>query len=405
MPKPPVLTASDARALAQLAVLAVTGVTDVAQEAHHGFLQLPGALGRLTHPALTLIPDIVYTSIKGMTQVIGAGVDSILSMVPERTRHSPVSVSREAALAALNGVVGDLLAEKHSPLAISMCFRVQGKEVTVSPSALRQAFPNAKANLLVMVHGSSMNDLQWRWGTHDLGEVLATHTNSTVLWLHYNSGLHISTNGRQLAHLLEQLTKSWPVSVKGLTLVGHSMGGLVMRSACHFAQRHKLHWLSTLRAGAFLGTPHFGAPLERMGRVVDFALGALPTTRAFARLGKIRSAGVGDLALGSLSDEDWQNGRKTRRVWIPLPAGVNWFVAAAVLGKRSLKGKARAAAHLIGDGLVPLASALGLEGAHGENLGVDASNRWVGYQLTHVELLKSRRLASKLKTWLKAQTA
>ncbi len=400
MPKPPVLNASDARALAQLAVLAVTGVTDVTQEAHHNFVRLPGALGRLAQPALTLIPNIVYTSIKGMTQVIGAGVDSILSFVPERANPTLVSFPREAALAALNGVVGDLLAEKQSALAISMGFRVAGKSVSVSRSALLKAFPQAHANILIMVHGSSMNDLQWRHGAHDLGEVLAAHTDSTVLWLHYNSGQHISTNGHEFAQLLEQLVKNWPMRVNTLTLIGHSMGGLVIRSACHSAQQQKLRWLLALKAGAFLGTPHFGAPLERMGRLVDFALEALQTTRAFARLGKIRSAGVGDLALGSLSDEDWQSARKNRRVWVPLPEGVNWFAAAAVLGKRSLTGKARATAHLIGDGLVPLKSALGIEGAPGESLGLEKDNQWVGYQMNHVELLRSKRLALKLKGWL-----
>ena len=168
---------------------------------------------------------------------------------------------------------------------------------------------------------------------------LARDLGATGLRLRYNSGLHVSTNGRQLAGLLEALVERWPRPVEEIAIVAHSMGGLVARSACHYAAAAGHAWPRRLRTLVFLGTPHHGAPLERIGNLAQLALAATPWSAPFARLGKIRSAGITDLRHGSLLDEDWEGRDRFAhghddRLAVPLPAGVRCFAIAASAGRR-----------------------------------------------------------------------
>ena len=179
------------------------------------------------------------------------------------------------------------------------------------------------------------------------------------------------------------------------------MGGLVARSACHYGEVAGHAWLRHLRSIVFLGTPHHGAPLERGGNWVDVVLDASPYTTAFARLGKIRSAGITDLRQASMVDEDWEQGdrfarSRRRQVALALPQNVNCYAVAASLAKKSggLAGK------LLGDGLVPVASALGRHGVLRRNLALPKSRQWVGYGMNHLDLLDRREVYARIRRWL-----
>ena len=210
-------------------------------------------------------------------------------------------------LAAVNGVLGDHLAASANPLAIPMRLRRDGQPLDLTTPALAAAIPQPTGKILVLAHGLCMNDLQWRRKEHDHGAALAADAGFTPVYLHYNSGLHVSTNGRAFAGQLEALLHAWPVPVDELVIIGHSMGGLVARSACHYGKLAGHAWPRHLRKIVFLGTPHHGTPLERGGNWVTVGLGVSRYTAAFARLGKIRSAGITDLRYGSLLDEDWED--------------------------------------------------------------------------------------------------
>ncbi len=166
-------------------------------------------------------------------------------------------------------------------------------------------FRRLPGRLLVLVHGLCMNDLQWRRNGHDHGAALAHDGGWQPLYLHYNSGRHASTNGREFADLLETLVAQWPVPVEELVVLAHSMGGLVARSACQHAELSQQRWLKHLRKIVFLGTPHHGAPLERHGHGLQRLVGISPYTAPLARLGMIRSAGITDLRHGNVLDQDW----------------------------------------------------------------------------------------------------
>ena len=175
-----------------------------------------------------------------------------------------------------------------------------------------------------MVHGSCMSDRQWCRSGHDHGAELARDLGYQAVYLHYNSGRHVSTNGREFAGQLESLVSGWPAPLDEIVIVAHSMGGLVTRSACHHAEVSHLTWRAKLRTMVFLGTPHHGAPLERGGNWLDFLLGVSRYSAPLAQLGKIRSAGVTDLRFGNVLDEHWEGRDRfekgaDRRSPLPLP--------------------------------------------------------------------------------------
>jgi pimeloyl-ACP methyl ester carboxylesterase len=221
------------------------------------------------------------------------------------------------------------------------------------------------------------------------------------VYVHYNSGLHISTNGHQLAALLEQLVAAWPVALDEIVLVGHSMGGLVARSACHAGDAAGHAWRPQLRALICLGSPHHGAPLERGGAWADLVLGLSRYSAPLARLGKIRSAGITDLRFGDVLDEHWHGfdrfaHRKDRRRPCPLPAGVQCYAIAATRGSEA--GDLQAS-----DGLVPVASALGLHAAPELTLVFPDAHRWIALETDHIGLLGAASVYEQLRSWLTSQ--
>lgn len=266
---------------------------------------------------------------------------------------------------------------------------------------MTEVISQLSGKVVVLVHGLCMSDLQWNWQGHDHGAVLARELGYTPVYLHYNSGLHISTNGRAFADLIEVLLKIWPLPVKELVIIGHSMGGLVSRSACHYGEIAGHGWLRKLRKLIFLGTPHHGAPLERGGNWVDIILGSTPYTSPIARIGKIRSAGITDLRHGNLIDEHWQGRDRFEhsadiRSPVPLPKDVLCFAIAATTGKRVGDLRDR----LLGDGLVQMRSALGRHKESSQTLSFPEERQWVGYGMNHMELLNHPEVYQQIKRWL-----
>ena len=392
---------TDLRGASRLAIAATTGVAELVEAMHHTIGRAPAPLGKPVRGRPGGIAGAVYGAVRGVTKLVGGGIDAALALLPPMLREGGDWNGRDQVLAALNGVLGDYLARTANPLAIAMQLRRDGLPLELRRDAMRGAVPDAKGRLVVLLHGLCMSDRQWARNGHEHGRQLAQALDATALYLNYNSGLHVSTNGRQFATLLEQLVREWPVPVSELVIVGHSMGGLVARSATRIAQDDGLAWRARLRSLVFLGTPHHGAPLERGGHWIDVFIGASPYTAAFDRLGRIRSAGITDLRHGSVLDEDWQgqdrfaHGRDGR-VPLPLPDDVACYAIAATAGKRS----GPLAERLIGDGLVPVDSALGRHEDPRRALAFPAAHTWIAYQTHHLELLGSERACRHMVDWL-----
>ena len=399
------LQASDLRGAARLATDATAGLTNLVEALHERIARVPG-LGSQTLDGRTGgITGLVYQSIRGVTRVVGGSIDALLALLTpalaSATKDRMPSPEREAIVAALNGVLGDYLAASGNPLATPMTLRRAGTALTLEHDALRQQLPDAGPRPLVLLHGLCMNDLQWQRAGHDHGAALARELGFTPVYLRYNSGLHISINGHALAQQLAQLVAHWPVPVERLALLGHSMGGLLARSAFHDGVQAGLAWPARVSDLVCLGSPHHGAPLERAGHWVDVVLGAAPYAAPFARLGKSRSAGITDLRRGNLVDEDWVGRDRfvrdaDRRQPVPLPPKVRCFAIAATTGLQSGDLKDR----LLGDGLVPLDSALGRHADPARTLAFAAERQWVGYGMNHLDLLSRPEVFAQLRQWL-----
>ncbi|MCB1535151.1 MAG: alpha/beta fold hydrolase [Rhodoblastus sp.] len=246
-----------------------------------------------------------------------------------------------------------------------------------------------------------MSDLQWTRKEHDHGAALARDCGVTPVFLSYNSGLHISQNGRAFADMLERLVAQWPTQVEEIVLLGHSMGGLVARSAVHYANLSGHGWTRKLSKMVFLGAPHHGAPLERIGSWVEGALGKIPYAAVFGRLGAVRSAGITDLRYGFLVDEDWRaadrcaHGDKARAV-IPLPDRVACYAIAATTAKTT----GGIWDQTIGDGLVQVASALGAHRDPALSLRFPREHTAILCETGHLDLLASQEAYATIRNWL-----
>lgn len=402
------LQPTDIRGISQLVEDAIGGVAYIIEALQKSF-----SFDKTSNPSLCA-REIRHQNLHKIVTRFGGKLDavflsSLLSMSEGRSY-----AKRDAMLAALNGVLGDHLRDSSNPLAIPMRIRYNGTPLGQSTQELVSVIPHATDKLLVMVHGLCMNDQQWLQphspasiqgepgcDNRTLYSILAQELGYIPVYLHYNSGLHISTNGREFAEKLESLVLQWPVPLHEIVIIANSMGGLVTRSACHYSTHSSHHWVKKLSKLFFLGTPHHGSPLERMGNWVDSTLTAHRLTAPFASLGKIRSAGITDLRYGNLLDEDWQ-GRdrfertKDQRSPVPLPQGVRCYVLAATKGKRI----GDIGDLLFGDGLVPLSSALGQHHDPQLHLRFPESRRWIGYGMGHMGLIEQRVVYERIKGWL-----
>ncbi len=391
---------SDLRGFARLATNATGGLADLVEAMHRTITRPVGGGGTQTPDRTRGLTGLVYKSVRGVTRLVGGGLDAILAQLRPTLAGRTSSPEREAVLAALNGVLGDYLVASENPLAITMSLRRNGQPLVLETQALAAAIPEGGGKLAVLAHGLCMNDLQWNREGHDHGAALARDLGYTPFYLHYNSGLHTSTNGRTFAGLLEALLEQWPHQVEELVIVAHSMGGLVTRSACHYGLVAGHDWPRQLRRLAFLGTPHHGAPLERGGNWVDVILGATPYAAPFARLGKIRSAGITDLRHGNVLDGHWEGHDRFARVRdtrqsVPLPDGVQSYAIAATTGKK--RGDVRD--RLFGDGLVPVSSALGRHEDSRRSLSFPLPRQWIGHGMNHMDLLGRAEVSDQIVRW------
>jgi hypothetical protein len=233
----------DLRGAGRLAINAVNGVIDIVEAVHYNISSLGGLLSRKKRQRTSGITGFVYKNIRGVTELAGTGLDTLLDKLPAIVEEKEPTPEQEAILSALNGVIGDHLEETKNPLAIHMQIRNNGKPA----ATLHQIVPSgSNGQVLLLIHGSCMNDLQWNRKGHDHGAVLAHEFGYQSIYLHYNSGRHVSENGKELAQILDSFFADLSYETE-LVIIAHSMGGLVARSACHYGKMQNQRWLNTLQ--------------------------------------------------------------------------------------------------------------------------------------------------------------
>jgi pimeloyl-ACP methyl ester carboxylesterase len=309
----------EARDAGGLLGTALADVADIVRDVHKAFAtRLFGLGGAPAVPAKLLhdgISAIAYTSTRAGVRLIPAAVGLVAgARIDPAARSLDDHANGHFALGALNGVLGDQLADQRPALAQPMRMRVHGGRLRRVPgNVVHDLDGTATGRIVVFLHGLCENDLSWSfraartWGerTVTYGSLLRDERGWTPLYVSFNSGLHISANGYEFAQQLDELVRQWPVPVTELTLVGHSMGGLVARSAAHQAAELGQDWVTSLRHVVGLGAPHLGAPLERAVNKGTRRLAKLPETRPFATWLNQRSVGIKDLRHGALVEADW----------------------------------------------------------------------------------------------------
>jgi len=368
---------------------------------------------RLVHDGLS---RSIYATVAGAHAVAPrAGALAAVARSRRRTDDETEEVwsprNRAArVLGALNGLKGDTIATDYPGLAFPMVLRdhVNGGDATPTKKGLTAAFPEATGRVAVFVHGLCETDRSWWDGaTRNHGEpsvsygtLLTADLGFTGLYLRYNSGLPVKDNGHMLAELLDEVVAAWPVPIQDLVLIGHSLGGLVARSACHSADIDQRPWAGLVRHVICVGTPHFGAPLERgVHRLVPL-LDRVPETRPLATLLRDRSAGVKDLRHGVFATDEFHGDDPDeylahRRREVPFLAGATYcFIGATITRDRH-----HPLGHLVGDLLVRYPSASGsnrsrnipFELEHGAHIG----------GINHFDLLNHPTVYEHLHQWLR----
>ena len=401
MAKQTKINISDIRGITKIITDSTVNVTDLVEDIQTQIVHPPLLKSTPVQHLVSNVSGVVYNLVRFFTKLIGGGLEKSLGALNPDLNIGISVGEKETIVAILNGVVGDYLQENKNPLAIPMALRQDGEAIDFDKSKDSEKDKKRSGKILLMIHGLCMNDIQWTWKGHNHGEILAEAFDFTPLYLHYNTGLHISENGQKMNLVLEELINNWSVPVEEIVILVHSMGGLLTRSALHYEMEKGQSWSKYLTKIVFLGTPHHGSPLERIGNYVDRLLEAIPYVKPFARLGKMRSAGITDLRFGNLVDEDWQGRDRfekqtDKRKILPLPKTVECYTIAATIGKMgdNLKEKT------VGDGLVQLNSALGKHKDEAKDLGFKSKNSMVLYEANHMDLLNDERVLAQVKRWI-----
>lgn len=405
--------AREIRAAGGLAADGIGGLTNLAERMHKAISDRAfGATGPLGAPVRAVhdgLAGSTYRALRGLTGAAARAAAAGAARLGAEGSPAPSRSPRGGmALGALNGVMGDRLEEEGNELAVSMTLRHGGEDVRVEASAIAEAFPEAGPRIALFVHGLCETDAAWRLhaerhyddrhATH--GARLERDLGHTPVYVRYNSGRHVSDNGRDLSDLLEDLVAAWPVPVEELVLIGHSMGGLVARSACHQGHGSGRGWTRSVRHVISLGAPHLGAPLEKATNLAGWALTAVAETRPFAIVLNSRSLGIKDLRYGSLVEEDWQGHDadellSDRCQSIPLLESADHYFIGATLSQdaEGLIGR------LAGDLLVRFGSASG-KGRPERTIPFEEDNgRHLG-GLNHFDLLNHPLVYEQIRGWL-----
>ncbi len=401
----------EAHALGSLVADGIGGTTERAHELHRAIAgRVFGVLGPQSDPirgAHDAVSGAVYTGVR-----IAGGAGSRLAafaLASTRPADAPALLDHPragGAVGALNGVLGDRLHQRESVLALLMTVRANGRDVPLTPAALAAAHPLATDRVVVFLHGLCETEDSWKSGTAQgdgpprptYGERLQEDLGLSPVLVRYNSGRRIFDNGRELDGLLHELVTHWPCQVREIVLIGHSMGGLVIRSACHEAHASRRPWRQRLTHVVMLGTPHLGAPLEQRVNQAVRMMRRIPEALPIVKVLDLRSAGIRDLRFGALTEQD-AGAHEPDHVSdpcadVPLLGDVRHCSVYATLADRhdGLAGR------LVGDLLVYHSSATGA--GRTRRIAFSAPDTIHLGGLSHFDLLSHPRVYEHLHGWL-----
>lgn len=385
MDKPKRQTIAYLKGLTKLVIQATKGTTDLVETMHSTIERAHLPLGESRAATTSGITGLVYKSIRGGTQLVGTSLDyAMQTVIPLLNDELVPSRKKDVFLSIINGVYGDRLLLTENELALGMQFFHQNQAID---SQLSSNLKSPSTKIMLFIHGLCMSHHCWEKGGENLSSKMAETLGYTPVYLDYNTGRCIADNGLELAIQLEKLVDIWPVNVINITIVGHSMGGLVARSASYYGGKNNCCWQHINKTLVSIGTPHAGAPLEKVASALENLMQLSPYAIPFVRLTKIRSQGIENLRYGEITTSD---------IFVPLPIDVEYFALAATLNKQQKFTTEK----FIGDGLVTPDSAFGQGQDSSSTLLIPAENKRLIYELGHNEMLTDAGVFKQLETWL-----
>jgi pimeloyl-ACP methyl ester carboxylesterase len=345
-------------------------------------------------PSIKKLYQFSYDSLLNYgSYLLAPGLRQIIEKYP-KLHDKPLTPALHFLVGALNGVLGDFLLKYQNPVALPMALYDHYGELQKGELSGR---------IVIFVHGLCMNHLEW--SNHQYGgigeKLLAQRDHNTMLYLNYNTGRRISANGQSLANTLQDLVHRNP-DITSIDLIGHSMGGLVSRSALFYGKQNMHQWIHMTENLVCLGSPHHGAVLERFGFILQDKLGHFPFVKIIRHIVNIRSNGILDLRYGSVRDDDWEHnaarigGMDDNRKPAPLPSHINsFFVAGSVVYENRKKRHL----DIVGDYLVSVKSALGEHPDPRFQLKLPESHKAIFYGVNHFEIHYHAHVAEQVVKW------
>ncbi len=265
--------------------------------------------------------------------------------------------TEEKLLPVLNGIAGDVLEENMDARAIKMSFRFDYEDVGIEELSKFYDFEDKKP-VCILIHGLFGDEYMWKKlpdeKKNKIGDILEKQLDANILYLRYNTGLHISENGRSLSNLLERFVKQYRSG--NIHLIGHSMGGLLIRSAGYYADIQQQEWNRKVKNIFLIGVPNEGSYVAQIAEFVNkvFRKVDISKDELVSKFLDIRSNGIKDLAYAYLTDEDWLNAKEKpeQKTRVRPLKGVKYFLIAGTLGKNKMLST------YFGDGLVGSQSAI-----------------------------------------------
>lgn len=310
------------------------------------------------------------------------GADKLHQLVEHLPSQDHLPTPLRRVHSGMNGVIGDKLQEWRHPLAQPLeLVDHSGRGLT-----LAQLQARSERGVLLFVHGLCLSEFDWQTPANHRFVQQLQQQGMGVAWVRYNSGLPIWENGNAFSRYLHE---HWQQdSAQSLTLIGHSMGGLIIRSALHHGEYvHNSDWVNAIERAAYLASPHSGAPLEKIGNFANSLLGVSPYSKPLMALGNIRSLGIRSLRHGHIvAPADAAENQQP----LPFNPRIRHLLLAAKIGDDPAK-------RWLGDGLVPVSSAMGEEHFPASHEQVD---RVVLDDVGHIRLLGDERTYDALRRWM-----
>jgi pimeloyl-ACP methyl ester carboxylesterase len=303
--------------LVEAAALATSVLDDLvvatARETHDAISRRAHGLARVGAGPVAAPAEVVHRGIASV--VYGALGLSLRGATAGLTRLAEAGVGPgledgprgRFVSSAVNGLIGEELRRERPRLAIEMGVRHQGRDVVLTPEGVAAAFPEATGQLVVFLHGLCETEDYWRRHRDRLGSTYGetmARRGWTPVYLRANTGLPLRENGVILASLLQRLVDAWPAEVTRIALVGHSLGGLIIRASSAVVAEGDAPaaWTDLVSDVVTLGTPHLGSWFAVSADHASRTLARLPEVAAFGKVIDRQAPGIHDLIEGLAHD-------------------------------------------------------------------------------------------------------